>query len=311
MRMRSKAAFAAFLFLNLSCGGGSNNGAQAPGQAAPPPTASPSPTSGAQGWTSLSENTSCAVVGADLCAGAYGFSVDMNGNYIVGPSPSGLTLTGQITAAELSALTVDANALAASSPAGSNQSCSTIGVQPGVDDSANITLTSGAVSSYYLQSGTAGSLCTEGDPGSAQSTYATIHSLLLKYYGVPFPPLAPPPPGPPIPTGHWGTRGAILDVFGNEATMFFDCSEGTISQPLLLNSSGQFDVPGVVTNLSGPILSSPRPGVSARFFGSVTGNTMQISVTYNPGSGSVTHNYTLTLGAEGSTGPCPLVSTAH
>ena len=71
----------ACLWLN-ACGAGTNGSAQSQ-------------------WTSVTDQATCEAVNPVSCSGLYGFKVDTSGNFMAGPSPTGVVVNGAITAAEL------------------------------------------------------------------------------------------------------------------------------------------------------------------------------------------------------------------
>jgi hypothetical protein len=84
-----------------SCGGNSDK-----------PGASPTPQKQqvkAPAWK-VSLKSACAGVTDGSCKGQYGFSIDANGSYLIGPAPSGQTLTGQIAADKLADIAAKVNA---------------------------------------------------------------------------------------------------------------------------------------------------------------------------------------------------------
>jgi hypothetical protein len=78
-----------------------------------------------------------------------------------------------------------------------------------------------------------------------------------------------------VPEGEWGGRNLDLVVSATGASGTFKCGAmGRIDQPLVLDPSGGFELPGTYD----PVLVSggPRPAV---YSGSLSGSTLQVTVT--------------------------------
>ncbi len=202
--MAGAAGLVAWAALGQACS--DNNGtppAPAPGQtpaATPAPSASPSssPTPGL-GWGLLNEHTTCEALNPEACVGFYGFSVDRNGAYVIGPAPDGEQRTGQLTNGERTSLRNVADPLAASDPSGGSQDCSSSPTVPGVTDTVDMTLSNDIVAPVFTLNVMPGQTCTQGDSGQAHATHSILNTLMTKYYTVPFPsptPSASPSPGP-------------------------------------------------------------------------------------------------------------------
>jgi hypothetical protein len=84
-----------------------------------------------------------------------------------------------------------------------------------------------------------------------------------------------------VATGTWGGEHVMLEVSENGAEVEFDCAHGQISQPIALNTRGEFDVPGTFApEHGGPVLRDETPNsVPARYSGHVLGDTMTLTVT--------------------------------
>lgn len=76
-------------------------------------------------------------------------------------------------------------------------------------------------------------------------------------------------------SGTWGSDEAGLSVSVDGATAQFNCGSGRIGQPLLVDSRGRFDVPGIYFVTAGPGNGNPR---QARFTGRANDNTLELSV---------------------------------
>ena len=97
--------------------------------------------------------------------------------------------------------------------------------------------------------------------------------------------------------GEWGGRSVGLVVTSTGATLDWDCANGTIDQPIVLDESGHFDVTGVhVREHGGPIRQGERDDAHpARYTGTVDSGTMLLTVTLTDTNESM-GTYTLTLG---------------
>jgi hypothetical protein len=84
-----------------------------------------------------------------------------------------------------------------------------------------------------------------------------------------------------VPSGMWGGDHMALDVSESGARIEYDCAHGTINQPLVLDSSGSFDVKGShVRERGGPVREGGEvDGQPARYTGSIQDQTMKITVT--------------------------------
>ncbi len=115
-----------------------------------------------------------------------------------------------------------------------------------------------------------------------------------------------PKPGS-VPLGAWGNSesglgASRLTVTGAGGTLHQTCADGTISQPIVLDAGGRFDVAGEYAVTVGPTQNSQR----ARYTGSVSGQTMMLTVT-ETSSGATFGPFTLRSGEQPSLAPCPIV----
>jgi len=79
--------------------------------------------------------------------------------------------------------------------------------------------------------------------------------------------------------GLWGGDHVVLRVNPLGATVEFDCAQGRLAARPAPDGSGRFDVTGTYAIEIGPIPAEDRPPLAARYFGSVDGDTMRLSVT--------------------------------
>jgi len=103
--------------------------------------------------------------------------------------------------------------------------------------------------------------------------------------------------------GVWGGLHVILEVSSDGATLEFDCASGAIKDPILLDSSGHFDVVGSYNKQGpGPTRQGVKTDSDARYSGTVDGNTMKLSVRL-PGSSEILE-FSLTHGRPGKITKC-------
>jgi hypothetical protein len=84
-----------------------------------------------------------------------------------------------------------------------------------------------------------------------------------------------------LPTGTWGGQHISLDVTSDGARLEFDCANGQINQPVMLDGNNAFDVAGVyVQERGGPVRIDEQPnGQPARYSGRVEGQTLTLTIT--------------------------------
>jgi phenylpropionate dioxygenase-like ring-hydroxylating dioxygenase large terminal subunit len=105
--------------------------------------------------------------------------------------------------------------------------------------------------------------------------------------------------------GMWGGNRINLEVTGDSTLVEFDCAHGTINHPLILDQQGRFEARGTyVAEGHGPTRSGNEPeGSPARYYGSVSGETMSLTVEVG-GSAATKTSYTLTHGRQGKLNKC-------
>lgn len=108
-----------------------------------------------------------------------------------------------------------------------------------------------------------------------------------------------------IPAGVWGGNHVNLEVTDESAMLEFDCAHGSINQPILLDERGRFDAKGTyVAEGHGPARQGAEPeSAAARYYGSVSGDTMTLTVELSGASG-MKSSYTLTSGRQGKLWKC-------
>lgn len=82
------------------------------------------------------------------------------------------------------------------------------------------------------------------------------------------------------PAGPWGAPGIAMEVTESGARIEFDCAHATISEPLLLDSEGRFDVKGLFfREHGGPIHEGEESkGQPVRYTGQVAGEDMTLTI---------------------------------
>ena len=114
-----------------------------------------------------------------------------------------------------------------------------------------------------------------------------------------------PPAASRVSPGPWGGDKILLTVTGSGGTLQQICAQGSIGQPLTLDSSGRFDATGTYARQrGGPV----REGDAhpARFTGQMAGMTLMLTVTQTD-DGQVFGPFSLRFGSGADPGPCPLV----
>ena len=96
-----------------------------------------------------------------------------------------------------------------------------------------------------------------------------------------------------------------MNVKANSATIEYDCAQGTIAGPILLDSKGRFTLHGThLTARGGPVRSdetaNQRPAV---YTGSIKGEQMTLTVTFTDTNETV-GTFSLTHGKEGRVFKC-------
>src|SRR6476619_3890527 len=91
----------------------------------------------------------------------------------------------------------------------------------------------------------------------------------------------PAAPETPVATGSWGGIGIRLNVTGTGATVDYDCANGTIDQPLVVDRDGRFSAAGThVREHGGPIrVDEVLDRHPARYQGQLSGTSMKLNVT--------------------------------
>ncbi|HEX8492222.1 MAG TPA: hypothetical protein VF658_05225 [Pyrinomonadaceae bacterium] len=108
-----------------------------------------------------------------------------------------------------------------------------------------------------------------------------------------------------IPTGPWGGNHIRLNVSKSSSEVEFDCAHGTISEAIVPDSAGQFDVAGTFTReRGGPVRrGAETKSVAVRYVGKIEGETMTLTLKFieTQADGGT---FTLTQGSEGRLFKC-------
>jgi hypothetical protein len=111
--------------------------------------------------------------------------------------------------------------------------------------------------------------------------------------------------GDSILTGPWGGNHIRVNVSKSSAEVEFDCAHGTISEAIVLDSEGRFDVAGTFTReRGGPVRrGAESKSVAVRYVGKVEGDTMTLTLKFveTQADGGT---FTLTQGSEGRLFKC-------
>jgi hypothetical protein len=108
-----------------------------------------------------------------------------------------------------------------------------------------------------------------------------------------------------VAAGTWGATGIAMEVTASGARIEYDCAHGTISEPLVLDADGRFNVKGRhFREHGGPVREGEDSnGQPVRYTGQVTGDTMTLTVTPE-GSDTAISSHTLVRGKTGRLHKC-------
>lgn len=106
-----------------------------------------------------------------------------------------------------------------------------------------------------------------------------------------------------IATGVWGGTHIQIEVGEKSATIEYDCANGSIDGPLVVDSNGKFSWRGTHRmERGGPIRADEKPKeYPATYTGSVNGNTMTLTLKI---SGMDEETFTLEKGKPGDLFKC-------
>jgi hypothetical protein len=143
-------------------------------------------------WSRVDSATACEAMVPSYCVGAYGFTIDAQGNYTAGGLAGSSQVTGQITADELKQLDADLRTIALDIGRSAVPACQSAGsAVPGSGDRVSITLAAGGPAYPLRQSAPAAVGLEEcgydGDKVAPPHALTVFGALRQKYYPVPFP----------------------------------------------------------------------------------------------------------------------------
>ena len=130
----------------------------------------------------LHQDGTCEAVNQGFCLGEFGLTVDLQGNFTAGPSPSGKVVTGSITADELAALRATLAPVVQSDRLACQPNNPVI---PGTGSNAMVSFTDGSTATTFSSGGIQS--CFRGGQAVAQPFEDEFEKLLAKYYPIPFP----------------------------------------------------------------------------------------------------------------------------
>ena len=104
--------------------------------------------------------------------------------------------------------------------------------------------------------------------------------------------------------GIWGGNSASLEISDGKSSLEFACANGTISEPIVLDSAGHFEVPGLyVREGPGPVRQGGNKESRAIYSGVVKEDTMTLSIRMD-GSSDELLNATLVRGKQARLRKC-------
>ncbi len=105
-------------------------------------------------------------------------------------------------------------------------------------------------------------------------------------------------------SGIWGGNSASLEISDGKWSLEFDCANGTISEPIVLDNEGHFEVPGLyVREGPGPVRQGGNRQSQAIYSGVVKDDTMTLSIRMD-GSSDELLNVTLARSKQGRLRKC-------
>ncbi len=116
----------------------------------------------------------------------------------------------------------------------------------------------------------------------------------------------PPTPAPSsLLNGNWGGLHVSMIVTAKSITANFDCSHGTIDQPVQTDSKGHFSALGTYTiEKGGPVSQGNEPAAQgATYSGTVSGKSLTFTITLTSNNQQL-GPYSLTYGSTGKVTKC-------
>jgi hypothetical protein len=106
-----------------------------------------------------------------------------------------------------------------------------------------------------------------------------------------------------ISTGLWGGQHISMKVGAKSATIEYDCANGVIDGPLVVDAHGRFNLRGTHhMEHGGPIRADESSkGQPATYTGSISGNTMTLTLKFGDADAEM---FTLEKGKEGELFKC-------
>ena len=106
-----------------------------------------------------------------------------------------------------------------------------------------------------------------------------------------------------IATGVWGGQHINIEVGEKSAVIEYDCANGVIDGPLVVDSSGNFKLRGKHRmERGGPVRADEQPNEQpATYTGTINGNTMTLTLKIND---SEEETFTLEKGKQGELFKC-------
>lgn len=106
-----------------------------------------------------------------------------------------------------------------------------------------------------------------------------------------------------IPTGNWGGQHINMKVTAQSATIEYDCANGVIQGPLVVDRNGNFNLHGKHRmERGGPVRANETPReIPATYTGSIRGNTITLNLKV---SDAEVETFTLVKGKEGELFKC-------
>lgn len=143
-----------------------------------------SPSAPDPSWVQVAEHATCEALNPRLCAGAFGFTVQSDGHFVVGPADDGTTATGSITEAERARLSVEAAQVSATLT--TTPVCDPTETIAGIGDRVDFVDSRAGTIPVYERG--VGSICYRAGRQQVQALHTDLVTLMGKYYPRPFPP---------------------------------------------------------------------------------------------------------------------------
>jgi hypothetical protein len=137
-----------------------------------------------QQWTSIQQSAVCPNLPNQDCLGFYGFTVNQDGSYQVGPTDLGVMVGGELTSEELAVVNSDLQAVFNTGD-GAITNCGSAIPAGGV--SITEVSASGSSSLVEAQYDVPGSYCWEGSEIAITRLILDLGRMLQEYYPNPFP----------------------------------------------------------------------------------------------------------------------------